>query len=62
MQENCFACHQSISELITLAGQSVLRKLLFSIKEGVGPVWFSVITDEATDVASSEQMNIIVIR
>ena len=30
-----------------------------SIKEeGIGPAWFSIIVDEATDVANNEQMNL----
>jgi len=29
-------------------------------KECVGPAWFSVIADEATDIASSEQMSIVI--
>ena len=33
----------------------LLRKLLMLIKEGIGPAWFSIIIDEATDVA---QMNL----
>ena len=60
IHENRFTCHQSVSELITLAGHSVLRKLLFKMKDCVGPAWFSIIADEATDVASHEQMSIVI--
>lgn len=60
IHQNRFTCHQSVSELITLAGQSVLRKLLFKMKDCTGLAWFSVIADEATDVASNEQMSIVI--
>ena len=57
IRDSCFTCHQSVSETITLAGQSVLRKLLFKMNNCVGPAWFSVIADKATDV---EQMSIAI--
>lgn len=60
LHENRFTSHQSVSELITLAGQSVLRNLLLKMTGCTGPAWFSVIADEATDVASSEQMSIAI--
>ena len=41
-----------------MLGLSLLRKLLRAIKEGTGPAWFSIIVDEATDVANNELMNL----
>ena len=49
-----------MGDLITITGQSILRKLLLKIKDGLGPAWFSVIADEATDVASNEQMSVAI--
>ena len=60
LRENRYTCHQSVNELITMLGQSLLRNLLGKMKEGTGPAWFSVIADEATDVAKSEQMNVTI--
>lgn len=33
-----------------------------AIKEGVGPAWFSIRADEATDVNNTEQINVSVWR
>ena len=57
LRENGYTSHQAVNELIEILGLTLLQKLLISIKEGIGPAWFSVIVDEATDVANNEQMN-----
>ena len=49
-----------MGDLIIITGQSVLKKLLLKVKDGLGPAWFSVIAAEATDVASNEQMNVTI--
>ena len=41
-------------EIITFACHSVLRKLLKNVRSVDGPTLFSIIADEATDVASNE--------
>ena len=46
-----------VNELISMMGQSVLRKLLCHIKR-VTPHWFGIIADEATDVSNREQLNL----
>ena len=58
LRENRYTSHQVINELIEMLGLSLLWKLLRDIKEGTGPAWFSIIEDEATDVANNEQMNL----
>ena len=60
LKENRFTSHQVVNEIITLAGQSVLREVLKCIRSVNGSTWFSVIADEATDVASNEQMSIAI--
>lgn len=57
-RENRYTSHQAVSEQIEILGLSVLHDLLKKIKEGIGPAWFSIIADEATDVVNSEQLNI----
>ena len=32
--------------------------LLVSIEEGIGPAWFSIFVDEATDAANNEQIKL----
>lgn len=49
--------HDIVNELITLMGQSVLRKLLCRIKNS-DPCWFAIIVDETADVAQREQLNL----
>ena len=49
--------HQAVNELIEMLGLSLLRKLVRALKESTGPAWFSIIADEATDVAN-EQTNL----
>lgn len=46
-----------INEQITIMGQTVLGTLLSSIKS-TSPSWFSILADEATDVANREQFNL----
>ena len=46
-----------VNELISMMGQSVLRKPLCNIKR-VTPHWFGIIADEATDVSNREQLNL----
>lgn len=55
-----FYIHQAVSEIITFAGQLVLRELLKNMQSVDGLMWFSVIADEATDVASNEQLSIAI--
>lgn len=40
LQENRYTSHQSMNELITALGQSLLRNLLGKMKEVTGPAWF----------------------
>ena len=42
-----------------LLGQSLLCNLLGKMRASTGPAWFSIIADEATDVVSSEQLDLI---
>ena len=51
--------HNIVNELITLMGQSVLRKLLCQIKV-TDPYWFSIIVDETADIACHEQLNLTI--
>lgn len=60
LKENHFTSHQAVSEIITFAGQLVLRELLKNMQSVDGLMWFSVIADEATDVASNEQLSIAI--
>lgn len=48
-----------INELITMMGQSVLRKILSNMKK-CDPCWYGIIADEATDVVNREQLNLSV--
>ena len=58
IRENRYTSHQSVNELIEILGLSLLRNLLRKMKEVTGPAWFSIIADEATDCANTEQMNL----
>ena len=63
LRENRYTSHQVVNELIMILGQSLLRNLLGKMKDVTGPAWFSIIADEATDVASSassEQLNLTI--
>ncbi len=46
-----------VNEIITIMGQSVLRKLLAEINAAL---WFSIIADEATDISHNEQMSLFI--
>ena len=58
IMENRYTSHQSVNELIEILGLSLLRNLLRKMKEVTGPAWFSIIADEATDCANTEQLNL----
>ena len=49
--------HDIVNELVTIMGQKVLYQVLSKIKQQK-LAWFSIITDEATDVNYREQLNI----
>ena len=51
--KDCSGLKQHVNEMITLMSNRVLRKLLFEIREAE---IFSLIADEATDVAHKEQL------
>ncbi len=55
--EKKYMSHDIVNELISLMGQKVLRQILEKIKSN-SPYWYSVIADEATDVACREQFNL----
>ena len=59
IEEGKYMSHDIVNELITLMGQSILRKLLCQIKN-VDPCWFAIIVDETTDVARHEQLNLTI--
>ena len=52
-----YMSHDVVNEQITIMGHTVLRSLLHRITSN-SPAWYSIIGDEATDVASREQLNI----
>ena len=52
LSEKKYMSPEIINELISMMGQSVLRKLLCNIKKTT-PHWFGIIADEATDVSNS---------
>ena len=45
-----------------ITGQRVLLNLLSSTSEVTGAAWFSITTDEATDVCRTEQLNLSIRR
>ena len=49
--------HEIITEQIVLMGQRLLRLLLQQIQQS-SPAWYSLMGDEATDVANREQLNV----
>jgi len=55
--EKKYMSHDIVNELISLMGQKVLRQILEKIKSN-SPYWYSVIADEATDIACREQLNL----
>lgn len=60
LQENRHTSHQSVNDIILILGQSLLQNLFDKMKETSGPAWFLIIADEATDVVSSEQLNLTI--
>ena len=57
IKENRFTSHDVVTEQICTLGQTLLHTLLGQMK-GIGPAWYSIIADEATDVVNSEQLNL----
>jgi len=57
MKANRYTCHQTVNDLIDIMGQNLLHVLLARMR-AQDPAWFSVIVDEATDVCSTEQLNL----
>ena len=57
VHDNTYSSPLIINEFITLMGLSVLRSFLSKVKE-CKPAWYSIIVDEATDVANKEQLNL----
>ena len=49
--------HDAVNEQITIMGHTMLRSLLHRITSN-SPAWYSIIGDEATDVASREQLTL----
>jgi hypothetical protein len=58
IKENSYTSHDAVTEQICILGQTLLCTLLAKMKEGIGPTWYSIIADEATDVVNSEQLNL----
>ena len=58
IKKNSYTSHDAVTEQICILGQTLLRTLLAKMKEGIGPTWYSIIADEATDVVNSEQLNL----
>lgn len=57
MKANRYTCYKSVNDQIYIMGQKLMRVLLSRIR-AQNPGWFSVIVDEATDVCSTEQLNL----
>ncbi len=57
LKENRYTCHQSVNDLINIMGKNLLHVLLSRIG-AQDPAWFSVVVDEATDICSTEQLNL----
>lgn len=51
--------HDTVNELLTTMGHTVLRSILSKIKEQ-NPAWYAIIGDEATDVNNREQLNVLI--
>ena len=58
VRENPYTSHQAVNELIEILGLTVLRTLLKKMTDGIGPVRFSIIADEATDIVHTKQLNL----
>ena len=59
LRENKCLSHDIVNEQVCIMGQSVLRSLLTNMKDAE-PAWYAIIADEATDVASREQLNLTI--
>ena len=59
LQNKKYMSPQIINELISIIGQSLLRMILKNIQNS-SPSWYSIIADEARDVANHEQLNLSV--
>ena len=46
-----------VNEMITLMGNTLLRKMLDNIREAI---WYSIIADETGDISNSEQLAICI--
>lgn len=58
LRENRYTSHQAVNELINSLGLTLLRTLLQKAASVTGPMWYSIIADEATDVINTEQLNL----
>ena len=52
-----YLSHDIVNEMITLMGNTLLRKLLTRIREAQ---WFSIIADETRDISNHEQLSICI--
>ena len=51
---------EAVNEQISIMGQCVLRELVSTSRNVTGPPWFSLIADEATNICSTEQLNLLI--
>lgn len=58
IKQNRYMHPEAVNEQISIMAQCILRELLATYKKVTGPPWFSVIADEATDICSTEQLNL----
>ena len=56
-EKHQYMSHQVVNEMITLMGNTILRKLLSNIHE---VCWFTVIADEMRDISNHEQLGIAI--
>ena len=52
-----YLSHDIVNEMITLMGNTLLRKMLDNIREAI---WYSIIADETRDTSNSEQLAICI--
>jgi len=57
VSDNKYMSHEIINEQISIMANTLLRSLLLRIAENA-PSWYSIIRDEATDIAKREQFNL----
>ena len=57
ISENKYLSHDIVNEQISIIANTLLRSLLLTIAKNT-PSWYSIIGDEATDVAKKEQFNL----